>query len=1310
VDPGDVVADRFEVERLAGAGGMGAVYRAYDRHTGQPVAIKVLRLDRGSKDERFAREARLLAELSHPRIVRYIAHGETRAGQPYLVMEWLEGEDLAQRLVRTGLTLDETIRVVRRSAEALASAHSKALVHRDIKPSNLYLCEKDLDKLKLLDFGVARLVRMGPAITRTGVQIGTPGYMAPEQARGARQVDARADIFSLGCVFFHCLTGRRAFKGSDPVAVLAKVLFEEPPRPSDIRPDIPGALDDLVWRMLSKDPAGRPADGAAVVAEIDHLAELWGEISPTLTQSSPPSAAPPPASLTSGEQRLLSVVFARGAGFVPEQDDVGDVGDDAVTISSEVLRDQLKVRSMINSFGGQAESLADGSLVVTLSGTKAATDQAAIAARCALAIRAALSAADVALATGRGEVAGRLPVGEVIDRATGLLGTSGTDPIAPTQRPILVDDLTAGLLGSRFEINVGPNGRLELRAEHETMASRTLLGKPIPCMGRERELLTLQAIFDECVGEPVARAVVITGPVGIGKSRLRYEFLRKLAQGQRSVQVLMGRGDPMSAGSPFGLLGQAIRGALGLLDSDTLAARIQKLRARLATHFSEPDLTRTAEFLGEIAGTPFPDEESVQLRAARQDPTLMGDQTRRAWEEWLAAECAMNPVVIVLEDLHWGDLPTVTYVEHAMRALADRPLMVMALARPTLNDLFPKLWAERGAQPLPVGALTRRAAERLVKSALGEDVAPSTMALLVERAEGNAFYLEELIRSVASGRDDLLPATVVAMVQARLEGLEGEARRVLRAASIFGQVFWRGGVAALLGGEHKTSELDEWLAELVAREVIGQRPASKFAGDVEYTFRHTLVVEAASAMLTEADRVLGHRLAAAWLERTGELDAMVLAEHYDRGGEPPSAVRWYRRAAEQALEGNDLGAAIARAERGIACGADGDVLGALYKLQAEGYGWRGELAEAERLGDLALKHLPRKSTLWWGALADLSKVSRNAAKSDRVAELGTQLLGALEGVELGPAQLRAAASVVLDLVYVGHHDLADVLVGRILSTKQAAADDPALAGQLDAVQALRALIASDFGTAAEFARKAGENFALAGDRRQACTWRQNLGYLLIELGSYARAEAVLRETLLSAKAMNLGNIVAATKGNLGLALALTGRIDEALVEETQSLALLKEQRDLRLLSGTLSYLAVIHTLRGKLEDAEREARAAIDAAATIAPGLAFALGRLAAVLLAQGKNGEALEVATRAFTTLEQLGGVDEGDALIRLVYAEALHAAGDPRAKDAARAAREHLQVRADKIKDPAWRSSFLGNVPENVRTTELAAKVLGD
>jgi serine/threonine protein kinase len=184
--PGAVLSERFEVERRAGAGGMATVFRAHDRLTGEPVAIKVL-LGRDDDSERFGREVRLLAELRHPAIVRYIAHGPTPTGDVYLAMEWLDGETLEQRIYgsggtgRAGLGVGEALTLLRRIAEALAYAHARGVVHRDIKPSNLYLPDGDLERVKLLDFGVARVTQASRGMTRTGMMLGTPGYMAPEQ-------------------------------------------------------------------------------------------------------------------------------------------------------------------------------------------------------------------------------------------------------------------------------------------------------------------------------------------------------------------------------------------------------------------------------------------------------------------------------------------------------------------------------------------------------------------------------------------------------------------------------------------------------------------------------------------------------------------------------------------------------------------------------------------------------------------------------------------------------------------------------------------------------------------------------------------------------------------------------------------------------------------------------------------------------------------------------------------------------------------------------------------------------------------------
>ncbi|MBX3202646.1 MAG: serine/threonine protein kinase, partial [Labilithrix sp.] len=154
-----ILAERFVIERLVGSGGMGEVYRAKDRLTGGLVAVKVLYGSLTREADRFKREAQILAEIAHPRIVKYVGHGVLEGGRPYLAMEWLDGEDLAERIEGSGLTLHETLTVARRTAEALAVLHDKGIVHRDIKPSNVYLPGRSVDQAKVLDLGVARLMR-----------------------------------------------------------------------------------------------------------------------------------------------------------------------------------------------------------------------------------------------------------------------------------------------------------------------------------------------------------------------------------------------------------------------------------------------------------------------------------------------------------------------------------------------------------------------------------------------------------------------------------------------------------------------------------------------------------------------------------------------------------------------------------------------------------------------------------------------------------------------------------------------------------------------------------------------------------------------------------------------------------------------------------------------------------------------------------------------------------------------------------------------------------------------------------------------
>ena len=170
---------------------------------------------------------------------------------------------------------------------------------------------------------------------------------------------------------------------------------------------------------------------------------------------------------------------------------------------------------------------------------------------------------------------------------------------------------------------------------------------------------------------------------------------------------------------------------------------------------------------------------------------------RRAYEDWMRAECAHHPVVLVLEDLHWGDLPTVKVIDALLRNLASSPLMVLALARPEVHDLFPNAWLQRGVVELRLSELTPKAGEKLVREVLGEQVDEATVRRIVEAAGGNPFCLEELIRAEAEGKGDAPPGSVLAVVSARIDRLDAGARRILRAASVFGQQFWNGAVVSL---------------------------------------------------------------------------------------------------------------------------------------------------------------------------------------------------------------------------------------------------------------------------------------------------------------------------------------------------------------------------------------------------------------------------------------------------------------------------------------------------------------------------------
>jgi serine/threonine-protein kinase len=288
---------RYRIEAELGRGGMGVVYRAHDPTLDRPVALKVLSAALVREPEfrdRFLREARALARVEHPNIVRVNDAGED-AGQPFFAMEFVEGQSVQELAeARGSFPVPEALDVVRQAAQGLDAAFAVGIIHRDIKPSNLV--RDSTGRIRVLDFGLARVPSTRSDLTAAGQLLGTPHYMAPEQASG-EAADHRSDIYALGATLYYLLTGTVPFDAPTPLAVLQKHISAPLPRVREKRPDVPAAVAALLERLLAKDPAARPQNYHELLALVDQAAR--GQLPATMS-------ARPPGSF---RQRLLGALL-----------------------------------------------------------------------------------------------------------------------------------------------------------------------------------------------------------------------------------------------------------------------------------------------------------------------------------------------------------------------------------------------------------------------------------------------------------------------------------------------------------------------------------------------------------------------------------------------------------------------------------------------------------------------------------------------------------------------------------------------------------------------------------------------------------------------------------------------------------------------------------------------------------------------------------------------------------------------------------------------------------------------------------------
>lgn len=1240
-DPDPIHIAGYRLGEELGSGGMGVV-RAATAPDGREVAIKLLRpgvLDDESS-RRFAREAAI--RIDHPNVVQVLDGGTDDRGAPYIVFERLRGTSVDRLLEGGPLAAPEVVALAIDACRGLEAVHAAGIVHRDLKPANLFRC--DDGALKVLDFGIAR-VGAATRVTSEGSLLGTAFYLAPEQAKGRGDLDARADLWALGVLMYEALVGVGPFEKDTWVATLLSILSDEP-APLDAR-GVPAPLWRIVARCLAKDPAQRWPAAAALREALEALtlAPAAGDRVELSTAPTRLSGGPGKAPLPTDEQRVVTAVVARE------------------------VADREAVRHIVEELGGVAIPLLDRELIGLFGSEQWRGDEAWRALEAALRCRP--SAAQVGLGSGRAIGAGGLVAGEAVRAAEQASRCPASGVVAPASFLLALEPRPP------HRVLPGTDALVEIHGLEANPHADPSRG---PTLGRAAELAWLRERWRGATsgGGPVT--AWLRGPAGIGKSHLASALAGELAP---EALVLRVRAAPERRDRALALLAEAIRGdASGgaPLDAARLGARIRELMG---------DSGRAAEcvtFLGELLGLPI--EESVALLTARSDHQLMADMVRLAVEDYLGALLDRHATLLLVDDAHHADDASLDVLRRLGALAPDGRALVLLVGRPD-----PRLPAGEATREdvLDVGPLPEEQAVILAQ----RTVAPATLdpelaRSLARRAEGNPFFVEQIARvAQGPGAADLpLPFTVEGAVQGRLRALPAPALEASKRLAVVQRPAHLDELRAL--------GVDDAAAAVAELERSGV--AEREGADGRVWFRSSLLGEVAHRMLSNEARAALHGRLVDHLGEAPDPDAEDLARHCELAGRPADAARWHVRAARRAHVAGDSAAALHASGRALALGVDGDDRFEMHTLRADVLRFMGDRqAQAGEL-EQALKHTGRP-------LDQARALSEYAAWMGRMGRHQ-------EAVALARSAARTASGLEAPEVHalaLARQGEAHALAGDFAAAARAAdegfavlsgRDAPGVEGTLHAVRAQVATLQGDVGASRDARAHVVRCLERAGDRRRAASNRLMLADSLNRVGRYAEAEDALRRGLEDCR--RTGNLVVAGYAlvNLGYALFQRGSFEAAQASLDEAAAQAEATDDARLGLYARLYRARARAAAGDDPGARADAEAlARDAREARRRGMeAMALAVAARGALAAGDVDAAVAAASRAATLTDELGGIEEDEALVRVAHADALDRAGR---RDEARAVRQaavdKLEALARRIGDPQLRRSFLEDVPEH-------------
>jgi tetratricopeptide (TPR) repeat protein/tRNA A-37 threonylcarbamoyl transferase component Bud32 len=1268
--PLDGIEQLYALEKCIGRGAFGEVYRGSVRATGQPVAIKRMlhRVEDPLVVERFDREARLLARVDSPYVVRYVDHGTDREGRPCLVIEWLEGVDLAAQQNTTPLSAAEILQIVQQAAMGLDALHRAGIVHRDVKPSNFFLERTAAGpRVKLLDLGIAR-DRTEVALTLEGDLIGTPSYMSPEQARGEGAIGPASDVFSLGVVTYELLSGRRPFAGQDPFAVLAKIVLEDPPRLGSVVQKIPPALDAIVARALAKNPIDRFATARAFADAIAALPPFEGWTA--AIRDEVPTAQL--RSLSRGmpiERRVVTAIFAGFSGAA--------VADEAMEQFEQVVA----------RHGGTAHRTLGRRMVAVFGVARSSGDEAVRAARAALATRAKLPAVRLSVATGRAMAGNAGLSGDAIDRGARDVDRAGIE--------IRIDDATARLLAADFVVEPH-EGRTVLRTERAASneAPPRLLGRETPLVGRDREMELLEDVTARAIADRRASAIVLTGPPGIGKSRLRFEALARVHREHPTARTWIVRGDPMLGETPLGALSRALR-IEARVDNESDPKVQQGLVRAFAARIG---LAGRAAILGELMRVEFDTRKEPELAAARSDPGSLRAQLREVFTAVLASWARTSPVVLAIDDLQWLDRATLDAIAWALDALSDEPLVVMAFGRPESREIFPDLWSAASPQFAEIGPLTDRASEALVRAILGGESDAAVVRSLVSRGMGNPLFLEELLRARANGEDGELPIAIQAAFQIRLDALAVATKRIALVASVFGMAVWREALQAIA----PEIAADVALGALVHAEILAERPRSRFAQAREYTFRHSLLRDAAYSMLSPDELGNLHRAAALWLGSAGERDDGLLARHFELGGDRARAAEHYLAAARRAARESSYEIALAHARRGITLAADDEVSAGLHLVAATVCHPLGHYADAIEHGERALA-LTHDAALRLELVATRGLTLRRVGRPEQARD---ELVAAIRETEAHAHEAnvrRARSAAILELAWNDHSNgyHRDAITRARTLLADMTHDEPGFESLV--LSAHHVLGRSQHGAglledALASHRAAVERATALGHRWRGEGARYGLGQVLLALGQNSEAKHVLETAARNARALALPSTEGYALFYLGWSLARLGRSDEARRCEREAAAIGASLHAPALEGAARAMGALFAYEAGDEAETVQLVNTVFDLPGVTPAWYALAEGVAACVAAARGEVSDAEARIDAVLARLDLAVAREDIDAMTEALVIRALHGIGaDARAEARRAAAVARLESQVALVANPALQHAMRDGIPEH-------------